>query len=56
MSETDKCLFEHPVDIVTSFAPGPRAVRHAPPGYNSEGPLVTQSVSARLPGVGYLPH
>ena len=33
-----KTLLEQPVDIVTAFAPGPRARIHAPPGYESEIP------------------
>ncbi|KAF5327889.1 hypothetical protein D9619_004150 [Psilocybe cf. subviscida] len=39
MAETEKSLLEHPVEIVTLFAPGPRAVRYAPPGSGSERPL-----------------
>ena len=32
-------LLEQPVDIVTAFAPGPRARMNAPPGYESEIPV-----------------
>ena len=32
-------LLEQPVDIVTAFAPGPRARMYAPPGYESEIPV-----------------
>ena len=39
MSDAQETLVEHPVDIVTSFASGPRAIRYAPPGYNSERPF-----------------
>ncbi|KAF5327893.1 hypothetical protein D9619_004152 [Psilocybe cf. subviscida] len=39
MAKAEQTLVKHPVDIVTSFAPGPRAVRHAPPGYDSERPV-----------------
>lgn len=39
MVDAGKDVLMHPVEIVTSFAPGPRAVRYAPPGYESEKPL-----------------
>ena len=32
-------LLEQPVDLVTAFAPGPRARMYAPPGYESEIPV-----------------
>ena len=32
-------LLEQPVDIVTAFAPGPRARMYAHPGYESEMPV-----------------
>ncbi|KAF5326919.1 hypothetical protein D9619_004165 [Psilocybe cf. subviscida] len=41
-AKPDNILLEHPVDIVTSFAPGPRAVRSAPPGYDSGRSLTAE--------------
>ena len=35
----EQILLEQPVDIVTAFAPGPRARMYAPPGYESEMPV-----------------
>lgn len=42
MAKVEQTLVEHPVDIVTAFAPGPRAVPYAPPGYDAERPLTDQ--------------
>ena len=38
-SRNAETLLEQPVDIVTAFAPGPRARMYAPPGYESEIPV-----------------
>lgn len=32
-------LVEYPVEIVTSYASGPRPKKYAPPGYESEIPV-----------------
>lgn len=32
--ETGEAIMEQPVQIVTSFAPGPHPVKSAPPGYD----------------------
>jgi hypothetical protein len=42
MAKKEKVLLEHPVDIVTLIAQGPRSVRYAPPGYDSERPLTVE--------------
>lgn len=34
-----KALVEQPVEIVTSYASGPRPKKYAPPGYESEIPV-----------------
>ncbi|KAH9481701.1 hypothetical protein JR316_0006228 [Psilocybe cubensis] len=39
-------LIEYPVEIVTSYAPGPRPRMSAPPGYESDVPVVTYGITS----------
>ena len=46
-------LLEQPVDIVTAFAPGPRARMYAPPGYESEMPVQEVTNVRSLSDLGF---
>lgn len=47
-------LLEHPVDVVTSYAPGPRPRMSAPPGYESDVPVISQMNGFFPPGAGFI--
>ena len=46
-------LLEQLVDIVTAFAPGPRARMYAPPGYESEMPVQEVANIRSFADLGY---
>jgi len=52
----EKLLQEQKVEIVTSFAPGPRAVRAAPPGYETDAinQGLAEATVGMLSGSGFL--
>ena len=54
-SGTEKLLQEKTVEIVTSFAPGPRAVRAAPPGYETDSNALglVEATSGMISSTGF---
>ncbi|KDR78935.1 hypothetical protein GALMADRAFT_1365711 [Galerina marginata CBS 339.88] len=47
-------LIEHAIDIVTSYAPGPRPIKFAPPGYKPDTGIIAGPNRSNLVDLGFL--
>ncbi|KDR78940.1 hypothetical protein GALMADRAFT_137911 [Galerina marginata CBS 339.88] len=47
-------LINHPIDIVSSYAPGPRPMKFAPPGYEPDTGIVAAQNPSTLVNLGFI--